>query len=110
MNTILEKKAFEQKEIDIMLPNANGNLSESASSISKYLKSNIPNFIYEDYIRKKFQFPRTHYDPRLYSITELMLALHSGDSFESPDGNVDVTTKKITQHARLHWTKISTLT
>ena len=98
MNTILEKKAFDQEEIDITLPNINGNLSESANSISKYLKSNVPSFIYEDYIRKKFQFPRTHYDPRLYSITELMLALHSGDSFESPDGNVDVTTKKITQH------------
>jgi len=53
------------------------NISDRLNSIIKKLRHHIPPVAQKEYFRKRYQVPDSHYDPRLYSATEVMTMLGS---------------------------------
>ena len=81
-------QTYKQEQVEISLP-YKGKLSKAVNPVCKYLKRQLPTGIYEEYFRKKFQVPATHHDPRLYSIMEILLAMNSGQTLQSTEGEYE---------------------
>ena len=78
-----------EKSLELILPCETGQLSEKISKVCKYLRAILPSGIYEEYVRKKFSVPSDYYDPRTYSVMELLLAIGSGVPISGRDGTYD---------------------
>lgn len=86
MNVKFPKKQNQIRSNVVPLPSENS--INKIGKISKEIKGNLADVIFQEFFRKRFQVPVTHHDPRLYSYVELLNHIDSGKPIATKEGAI----------------------
>ena len=56
--------------------------------ISKEIRGNLADVLFQEFFRKRFQVPASHHDPRVYSYVELLNHIDSGKPIATKNGEI----------------------